>query len=169
MLVDDGAAAIISVAVVFVVEWHGYRPQLLVRGHVSPHHIYDGTDGVGEKGCATFRAGLQAVQELKSRRLKHVEEVHVEAEVLVSVGNIFGGRLVADIPGVAVKGVFEGAYASCDCFDGRFGFGNVFEKDEAVGVEVIKDFFKSGVVGHVGFVRVGVVRLVKVGGVPGSS
>ena len=55
--------------------------------------------GVAKQGGATFAGVLEAVEKLQSRRVGHVEKIHVETKALLGVGNVLGLRNGFDIPG----------------------------------------------------------------------
>lgn len=95
-----------------------------------------GVERVAEEGLATRGAGAQRVQELEVRRVGRVEEVHVQAEELRRVGNVFGFLLGPDVPSAPVEGVFESTYSASDVYNGFFRLGDVPEEKEPVLVEV---------------------------------
>ncbi len=78
-----------------------------------------------------------------------VEEIHVETQVIGRVGYVLRFGFGADVPCTAVEGVFESADAGGNGDDGFLGLGYVFDKEEAISVQVGEGFEEGFVLGHV--------------------
>ena len=76
----------------------------------------------------------------------------MEAEILAGVGDVLRLRNRSDVPGFAVEGIFERADAVRDADDGLGRLGDIFEEEQAVGVELLEGLVEDGVVLHVRFV-----------------
>ena len=84
--------------------------------------------GVAKQRGATFAGVLEAVEKLQSRRVGHVEKIHVETKALLGVGNILGLRNGFDIPGSSIECVAESSHAACNILHRCLRLRHVFQK-----------------------------------------
>jgi len=146
---DGRARVAVVLAGVVVVIGDGVGQQGLEVGMVARPDAQRGPVAVGEERVAAGAGGAQAVQQLQARRVRHVQQVHVQAQVLVRVGDVLRVRHGFHVPGAAVEGVAEGPDARADVDDGFFGRGHAGEEDEAVAGQVHQGVFEGGVGAHV--------------------
>lgn len=146
---DGRARLVIVLAGVVVVVGDGVGQQGLEVGTVAHPYAQRGPVAVGEERVAAGAGGAQAVQQLQARRVRHVQQVHVQAQVLVRVRDVLRVRHRLHVPGAAVEGVAEGPDARADVDDGFFARGHAGEEDEAVAGQVHQGVFEGGVGAHV--------------------
>ncbi len=146
---DGGAREVIVLPGVVVVVGDGEAQQSLELVPVELPHAVRGPVAVGEERVPAGAGGAQAVQELQAGRVLHVQQVHVQAQVLVRVRDVFRVRHRLHVPGAAVERVAEGPDARADADDGFLSGGHVGEEDEAVVVEVHQGLEEGGFGAHV--------------------
>lgn len=72
------------------------------------------------------------MEELQTRWVTHIQEIHVEAQILGSVGHIFRLGHRADVPGRAVKGILKWSNPLDDGPYRLFGLGDFVDEHETV-------------------------------------
>lgn len=131
-----GAAALkvmMVVIVVMVVDLH--VEEILEAFKIHLVHGFGSLIRVAEEGNATFSRSSETVEKLHPRRLLHVEKVHVEAEMNVSVSHVLCVGHTADVPSVAIKRIFQGADTIGSLNDAGLVFWNTREEHKTKNVE----------------------------------